>query len=74
MFSHLSIALTAITLINQLVILANAIKGGALPWSNNFPQVMAFFSLINIAIYFWSAFVFIRFSFKQNADNKIKEA
>ena len=73
-FGWLSAALGAITLVNQLMVLANAVIGGPLPWSNNFGQVMAVFSIINLAIYFWSAVVCIRFFFEDTADTSTKEA
>ncbi len=78
-FGWLTAALCGITFINQLMVLANAIIGGPLPWSNNFDQWMMILSLINLGIYFWSAIVCILFLVKDDQDQgqneiEIKEA
>lgn len=73
-FGALFAALSGMTLINQFIVLANAIKSNRLPWAANFDQVMAFFSLINLLLYIISAILCFRFLLGSQEEQQEKEA
>lgn len=54
-YLYMYMALSAVTAINQFTVLSNATKGVPLPWDSWFAALMAAVSVINLAIYIWSA-------------------
>ncbi len=72
-FLHLSVALSVFTLVNQLMVLANATKGGSLPWSANFNQWMAAASFVNLIVYFASAVLCILFMLRGDKSKEREE-